>query len=53
MVIVKDKQSIVTHGLAAEYTGIIKALELMLLNKIAEDKKIILVRDDSTRCLSK
>ena len=31
----------------AEYTGIIKALEWMLLNKIGEDKKMIIVRSDS------
>jgi ribonuclease HI len=31
----------------AEYTGIIKALEWMLLNKIGEDKEMIIVRGDS------
>ena len=30
----------------AEYTGIIKALEWMLLNKIGEDKEMIIVRGD-------
>ena len=56
----KDKQSIANTDLqqnliqmmlgsnnVAEYTGIIKALEWMLLNKIGEDKEMIIVRGDS------